>query len=203
MSFSGSNAFTSYDRTAKSTGSPHTSAAHHDTPADDDNVLKKTVSNISAKAKRPRTTSNAMMEKESSPGSGTSHEGDDSELERRESIVQALARRYTSHSQTGGGTNGKNPFLENDENSPLNPHSPEFNARAWTKAIVDMDTGALRTSGVCFQHLNVHGFGAATDYQKDVANVRYFSAYLYLVWKVSRGRLYLIRGEGVPEELLS
>jgi ATP-binding cassette subfamily G (WHITE) protein 2 (PDR) len=173
MSFSGSNAFTSYDRTAKSSGSPYTSP-HHEMQGDDENILKKTVSNISGRATRPRTTSAAAMEKDSSPGSGTSHEGDDSELERRESIVQALARRYTSHSHVGGGTNGKNPFLDNDENSPLNPHSPDFNARAWTKAIVDMDTGALRTSGVCFQHLNVHGFGAATDYQKDVANVSIF-----------------------------
>jgi hypothetical protein len=131
------------------------------------NQLKKLESNTST---RKRNVSDAAMEKNITPESGTSNEGDDSELERRESIVQTLARRYTTQSHADG-TQGRNPFLESDENSPLNPHSSEFNARAWTKAIVDMDTGSLRTSGVCFQHLNVHGFGAATDYQKDVANV--------------------------------
>jgi hypothetical protein len=34
------------------------------------------------------------------------------------------------------------------------------------------DEGAeFRTTGVCFQNLNAYGFGEATDYQKDVANI--------------------------------
>jgi len=36
---------------------------------------------------------------------------------------------------------------------------------------VSQDGAGFRSSGVCFQNLNVHGFGASTDYQKDVANV--------------------------------
>ncbi|KAI2465836.1 ABC-2 type transporter-domain-containing protein [Annulohypoxylon bovei var. microspora] len=98
---------------------------------------------------------------------------DDSELDRRESIVQELARRYTTQSMATGAA-GKNPYLDVEEHSPLNPHSPNFNARAWAKAVVNVaDSEGLqfRTSGVSFQNLSVHGFGAATDYQKDVANV--------------------------------
>ncbi|KAK6948809.1 ZEB2-regulated ABC transporter 1 [Daldinia eschscholtzii] len=98
---------------------------------------------------------------------------DDSELERRESIVHELARRYTTQSNATGAT-GNNPYLDDSKDSPTNPHSPNFNARAWAKAIVRMADHSgmqFRTSGIAFQNLNVHGFGAATDYQKDVANV--------------------------------
>jgi len=97
-------------------------------------------------------------------------------------MVQALARRYTAQSNaTGAGAGagaapGQNVFFaaSEDPDSPLNPGSANFRARAWAKAVVDMvatEGHAFRTSGVCFQNLNVFGFGKATDYQKDVANV--------------------------------
>ncbi|OAQ95663.1 hypothetical protein LLEC1_05790 [Akanthomyces lecanii] len=47
-------------------------------------------------------------------------------------------------------------------------------ASVWAKAIVELvsqEGSAFRTAGVCFQNLNVFGFGTAADYQKDVANV--------------------------------
>ncbi|KAG5989133.1 hypothetical protein E4U54_004427, partial [Claviceps lovelessii] len=101
------------------------------------------------------------------------------------SAVQALARSYSRGSVAGAGAGAgtgtgdaatgpiQNPFFA-DKDSCLNPHSPNFSARAWAKALVELvsrDGVSLRSSGVCFQNLNVHGFGAATDYQKDVANV--------------------------------
>ncbi|QUC23762.1 uncharacterized protein UV8b_08003 [Ustilaginoidea virens] len=95
----------------------------------------------------------------------------DAELERRLSVVQTLARSYSRASSPGGP--GQNPFRAGKD-SPLNPGSPHFSAREWAKAVVELvlqDDKAFRSSGVCFQNLNVHGFGAATDYQKDVANV--------------------------------
>jgi ATP-binding cassette, subfamily G (WHITE), member 2, PDR len=100
-------------------------------------------------------------------------EGDDdedSEMERRNSIVQALARQYTaqSHASVLG-----DPFTA-DENSHLNPNSPHFKASAWAKSVVNMvqDQGAsFRTSGICYQNMNVYGFGEATDYQKTVSNI--------------------------------
>lgn len=93
------------------------------------------------------------------------------EMIRRSSVVQTLARSYSRTS--AAGARGRNPFFA-EENSPLNPSSPNFSAREWAKAIVELvsqDNKSFRSSGVCFQNLNVHGFGAATDYQKDVANV--------------------------------
>lgn len=97
-------------------------------------------------------------------------EDDDVELERRNSIVQSLARQYTRQSHVG--TTG-NPFTADDK-SPLNPASENFKATEWAKSIVDMVSGSgheFRTTGVAFQNLNVFGYGEATDYQKDVANV--------------------------------
>ena len=96
-------------------------------------------------------------------------EADRIEMDRRSSVVQALARSY---SRASGAPNG-NPFLAG-EDSPLNPASSNFSAKEWAKAIVELvsqDGASFRSSGICFQNLNVHGFGEATDYQKDVSNV--------------------------------
>ncbi|KAG6055537.1 hypothetical protein E4U17_002879 [Claviceps sp. LM77 group G4] len=100
-----------------------------------------------------------------------------SEMHRRSSAVQALARSYSRTSAAGGGgdggAEGKNPYFA-DKDSCLNPNSPSFSGREWAKAMVALmneDGKSFRSSGVCFQNLNVHGFGAATDFQKDVANV--------------------------------
>lgn len=94
---------------------------------------------------------------------------DSKEMRRRTSVVQALARSY-SHAS---GAPGDNPFLAGPD-SPLNPASENFSGKEWAKAIVELvsqDGGSFRSAGVCFQNLNVHGFGESTDYQKDVANV--------------------------------
>lgn len=108
-------------------------------------------------------------------GKGRSYNDDDDdeeevrEMRRRSSVVQALAKSYSRAS----GINGANPFFA-EEDSPLNPNSGKFDGKAWAKSIVGLvqqDGGSFRSTGVCFQHLNVHGYGVATDYQKDVANV--------------------------------
>ncbi|KAL7898061.1 ABC-2 type transporter domain-containing protein [Trichoderma sp. SZMC 28014] len=91
------------------------------------------------------------------------------EMQRRASVVQALARSYSRAS----GVAGDNPFLAGPD-SPLNPASENFSGKEWAKAIVgfvSQDGGSFRSAGVCFQNLNVHGFGESTDYQKDIANV--------------------------------
>ncbi|KAH7235656.1 ABC-2 type transporter-domain-containing protein [Fusarium tricinctum] len=107
----------------------------------------------------------------SSPAETLGKDDDDSEMERRTSIVQALARSYSHASGTHPG--GQNPF-QAGEDSPLNPNSPEFNAREWAKSVVELvrqDGHGFRSAGVCYQNLNVYGYGGASDYQGDVANV--------------------------------
>lgn len=92
---------------------------------------------------------------------------------RRSSIVQDLARKYSNLSGTYAGAN---PFAAHADNpdSPLNPNSEKFSARAWAKSVLEVvsnEGATFRTSGVAFQHLNVFGYGAGTDFQKDVGNV--------------------------------
>ncbi|KAI0173090.1 ABC-2 type transporter-domain-containing protein [Hypoxylon sp. FL1284] len=157
MSFVG-NPFNNYDRTAQTSGAPPMSSPRHEEIEEEKGL----------------GTDAHDVEKDLTAGSSNATQvEDDSELERRESIVHDLARRYTTQSNATGAASG-NPFLDAGEDSPLNPNSPKFNARAWAKAFVnlaDREGQGFRTAGVCFQNLNVHGFGAATDYQKDVANV--------------------------------
>ncbi|SPJ89757.1 probable ABC1 transport protein [Fusarium torulosum] len=107
----------------------------------------------------------------SSPAETLGKDDDDSEMERRTSVVQALARSY-SHA-SGAHVGGQNPF-QAGEDSPLNPNSPNFNAREWARSIVELvrqDGHGFRSAGVCYQNLNVYGYGGASDYQGDVANV--------------------------------
>lgn len=85
--------------------------------------------------------------------------------------IHDLAKEITteSHSTPGG------PFSASTE-GPLNPNSPAFDARKWTKAFLGIRKDALgssspKTIGVAFKDLDVYGYGAATNFQKNVANV--------------------------------
>ncbi|KAI8156818.1 ZEB2-regulated ABC transporter 1 [Colletotrichum sp. SAR 10_70] len=112
---------------------------------------------------------------ESSSSASTSDEdGNDTELERRHSIVQELAREYTRHSAVNIGDNNHALFGSDDENSPLNPNGKHFNARKWAKTLANVTNehgSGFRKAGFAFQNLNVFGYGQETDYQKDVGNV--------------------------------
>lgn len=160
-----------YDATANSHGVPLTTR----NPTHEDDI-EAAVNNDTTKTEATSMTEGHNDEKRESPANslGKEQEEDDSveaEMVRRSSVVQALARSYSRTS--AGAVPGQNPFLA-EENSPLNPNSPNFSGREWAKAVVELvsqDGKSFRSSGVCFQNLNVHGFGAATDYQKDVANV--------------------------------
>ncbi|KAG7286404.1 ZEB2-regulated ABC transporter 1 [Staphylotrichum longicolle] len=187
MSFTGTGSFGNYDLTAQMTGSPLARQTTHD--QEDEAVTTANTSPARHEhVSRTRATSLtevadgdvARHEKDATPGNSTDTAADDDdesdsaiEQERRNSMVQTLARQYTSQSQAAPGGN---PFqiASEDEASPLNPNGPNFNARAWAKAVVNMVSGEghqFRTSGVAYQHLNVHGFGSPTDYQKDVVNI--------------------------------
>lgn len=90
------------------------------------------------------------------------------ETEKRHSLVQDLVRK---HSHEG---NSVSELASNDPDSPLNPHGEKFSARAWATNIakVAKDRGqGFRQVGLCFENLNVFGYGTQTDFQKDVGNV--------------------------------
>ncbi|EHL02868.1 putative ABC transporter CDR4 [Glarea lozoyensis 74030] len=92
----------------------------------------------------------------------------------RESEVRDLARELTTRSSYSQ-IDVENVFTPKP-NSHLDPSSSNFNARAWTKALLslqnrDQEKYPQRTSGLAFSDLNVHGYGNPTDYQKSVGNV--------------------------------
>ncbi|TPX16070.1 uncharacterized protein E0L32_004065 [Thyridium curvatum] len=136
---------------------------------DDRDTLRSSQVAQAESEKKPAAT---PAEDPSVPGS----EDDDAdlvEMERRQSIVQELARQYTQQSVADG--NPQSIFGNvSDPNSPLNPQSENFSARSWAKSVAKMaqEHGAgFRTAGICFENMNVYGYGSETDYQKDVGNV--------------------------------
>ncbi|KUJ24542.1 uncharacterized protein LY89DRAFT_776636 [Mollisia scopiformis] len=92
------------------------------------------------------------------------------QMQTQDSIVQELALGNTGDDDP----DGKQIFGGNDPNSPLNPHSEKFNARAWGvnfTRIAHKHGKKFRQVGLCFQSLNVFGYGTPTDFQKDVGTV--------------------------------
>ena len=107
-------------------------------------------------------------------GQTSSEDSDASEMERRHSAVQQLARQISAQSAGDMHHDNKSLFANDNPDSSLNPHSEKFNARSWAKAVANKahEAGSgYRRSGFCFQNMNVFGYGAETDYQKDVGNV--------------------------------
>ncbi|KAM5355176.1 hypothetical protein ACJ41O_001822 [Fusarium nematophilum] len=99
----------------------------------------------------------------------TSPRNEDLEDHVNEDMLE-LARRLTTQSHAAPGT----LFPQSD--GPLNPNSPDFNAKKWAKAFYDLRTDTSegnppRTTGVAFRRLNVFGFGTDTDFQKSVGNI--------------------------------
>lgn len=96
---------------------------------------------------------------------------DAEEIGRRDSLVQNLARTFTSESHAH--RNGSVLTDQNDPTSPLNPNSLSFNARTWARTLADKVESSgtsFRTSGVWFQNMT-SDYSAGTRHQKNVVNV--------------------------------
>lgn len=88
--------------------------------------------------------------------------------------VAVLARQITLQSVKTSGGGYVNPFLGSDD-PQLDPRSGKFSPKAWIKTLVgiqsrDPERYPTRVAGVSYRNLNVHGFGAPTDYQKTFGN---------------------------------
>ncbi len=168
-------------------------------PADDDDD-GTTAADASTRTGAPTASAGKVSRGEEAEDVDDDDDDDDEAAERRrDEQVQALARQYSQASDVHAHP-GKSVFDVGltDPDSPLNPNSTNFRARAWAKAVVDMvarDGGEFRTTGVCFQNLNVFGFGAGTDYQKDVANVWLEAAGLVRrIFGAGKRRIDILRG---------
>ncbi|KAF2793263.1 ABC drug exporter AbcA [Melanomma pulvis-pyrius CBS 109.77] len=107
-------------------------------------------------------TNNIKTESEKEPRS----------MDRRHATVQLLAREFSHNSSDSSGS--KPIFGSNDPDSPLNPSGDKFNARAWAKNVAraaEERGQRFRQIGLCFEDLNVFGYGTPTDFQKTVANI--------------------------------
>ncbi|KAM5350256.1 hypothetical protein ACJ41O_006761 [Fusarium nematophilum] len=145
-------------------GAPGSLHGSHETVVDMDPIAS-TPPPTSEKPKNPSPDDKA---------GSSDDEGEMDEMERRHSIVRDLARQYTQTSMANFTGDGAALFAADDPASPLNPASEKFNARAWAKAVAKTMSehgSGFRQSGLCFQDMNVFGYGAETDYQKDVGNV--------------------------------
>ena len=186
MSFTGTGSFGNYDLTAQNTGLP--TLARQTTRENVDNPVETAEGSSPARHEgvtRTRATSTTEVGESDGPhhesekavmGAVEGDDDDEIEVERRNSIVHALARKYTEQSHAAGDAPGPSIFdiASKDEDSPLNPNGPNFSAMAWAKAVAETVAGeghSFRTAGVAYQHLNVFGFGSPTDYQKDFLNV--------------------------------
>jgi ABC-type glutathione transport system ATPase component len=123
---------------------------------------------------RPTTSDGHARDAHMLTGSAIDADGEAAEEVRRDEEVHKLARELTKKS-TFSETDGANP-LEAGPDSRLNPNSPNFNAKAWARALFDLqartpDQNPIRTAGVAFRNLSAFGFGAESDYQSTVGNV--------------------------------
>ena len=88
--------------------------------------------------------------------------------------VHDLARAVTQQSVKNANGEDVNPFVGSAD-PLLDPASGKFSARAWTKALLslqsrDPERYPERTAGIAYKNLNAHGFGQPTDYQKTFGN---------------------------------
>ncbi|KAH7113019.1 ABC transporter [Dactylonectria macrodidyma] len=158
-------------------GTPGSVHGSHDTVVES-GAIATTPDNSTEKPKEYSSSSSHNKTKgldaSNEDNSSSSDDDDMDEMERRHSIVRDLARVYTQNSHANFEGDHAALFATDDPSSPLNPNSENFNARAWAKAVASTmsEHGAgFRKSGICFQDMNVFGYGAETDYQKDVGNV--------------------------------
>lgn len=95
----------------------------------------------------------------------------------KEEASHSLAGKRLSNESHNTATVVADPediFLNTNATSPFNPGGEKFNARIWAKGVASLVTKSgqdFRRIGLCFQDLNVFGYGTPNDFQKDVANV--------------------------------
>ena len=117
------------------------------------------------------------MEKQSTEDSESPETKFDSDEEAQayaDAEITDLARKLTRQSTIGASDVPDSPFNAEPE-SELDPNSKSFKPRQWAKAMIKLnrteDTTPMRTSGIAFRDLSAHGYGAATDYQKNIGNI--------------------------------
>ncbi|QIW96862.1 hypothetical protein AMS68_002380 [Peltaster fructicola] len=171
---------TAFVRRSSLTGQDQESTQH----AQSENFLQRTISGLRPGNQRQTTGRGQDGNTSNIPNPNTGYFEGEKGLEQAETPpssseddikdrnVAKLARTITQRSNWS--TVADNPFTA-DKDGVLDPNSSKFVARQWVKSMIKLNEAESvtprRTAGVSFRNLNVHGYGAATDYQKDVGNV--------------------------------
>lgn len=139
-------------------------------------TLTPSVKNLdTAGHEQPKYNPNDQSAFDNDEESNPTDNDDGSEIERRHSAVQELARKFSRRSTIAAVTGSPaDMFSSKDPESPLNPAGHNFSARAWAKTLAKYTSEqgvGFRKTGFCFQNLNVFGYGTEADHQKDVGNV--------------------------------
>lgn len=122
-------------------------------------------------------------------------------FETPEQQIHSLARQATSQSLRANPTS----LFSGSSDARLNPDSPGFNAREWTKAFYNARTKALggtstATAGIAFKNLNVYGNAPSANYQPTIGDAAYAALDLmsHLIGKKKANRIDILRDvEGV------
>lgn len=92
-----------------------------------------------------------------------------------------------------------NPFV-GSQNPQLDPHSAEFNVKAWLQAVMniasrDPNRYPRGVAGVSYKNLSAHGLGNPTDYQKTFGNypLQLFKWAKRFVGKETKTRIQILR----------
>ena len=170
MSLVGNFSFGNYDRTAETAGpgrrpsmvSTHTAGSRKpsSTPYVPDGVTPTT--------ERPADGEKGGLFE--TPDSKA--DSDEESQARADATITDLAKTLTKQSTW---TDVEDSPFGAEADSALDPHSQNFRPRQWVKSMIKLNESENktpgRTAGIAYRNLNVHGYGAATDYQKDVGNV--------------------------------
>jgi ATP-binding cassette subfamily G (WHITE) protein 2 (PDR) len=184
MSLVGNFTFQSYDREARNAG------------IGTGQVVDRGEDVVELSPRRSRTIS--KRESDVPDDSTLAEKKSGQDAEETEGRVNALARQLTKHS-TYSNVLDESPFNA-PKDSQLNPHSPNFNARAWAKSILNLqlrepEKSTMRSAGIAFRDLNVHGFGSDTDYQKTVGNIFWEGVEVAKkVFGVGQRKIQILRG---------
>ncbi|CAG7943670.1 unnamed protein product [Penicillium salamii] len=136
--------------------------------------------------------------------SGTDEHPDDPD-EQIHQLARSLSQLSKNVDTSALSKEGINTFLDSTSDPELDPNSDRFNSHKWVRNMLQMthqdpDRYPRRTAGVSFRNLNVYGYGTATDYQMNFANV-WFKAARSLWGKISpqkRVRIDILRDfEGI------
>jgi hypothetical protein len=88
--------------------------------------------------------------------------------------INVLAKAASLSEAKDVKSEADNPFLGSSD-PQLDPHSAEFNVRAWLQAVMniasrDPERYPKGVAGVAYKNLSAHGLGKPTDYQKTFGN---------------------------------